>query len=367
MHSVASAQDEPSMEVTSFKAVPTDLDARVNSPLTDWNGNVCALIKIQTVKKGFSFDTGTIAITKVIQKKGEIWVYVSPGIRKLNIYHEDYGVCRYEIPVPVEKASVYLLKLKVYGGAQAKPDSIKPPTNLNVGSIITENGDRLMSLNDEFLSMVKVEGGTFIMGEGASGIESTPFHQVTLSEYYISRYEVTERLWTTLMGGTSMAQTPAKRTFEEWEHFIEVLNKTFEYSCRKDRLEFRMPTEAEWEFAARGGNLSRAYRYSGSDNLNDVAWTVKNSPKKVREVGMKTPNELGLYDMTGNVWEVCSDWWGVYGGKPQTDPKGPFDGSMHVVRGGDVSIVNSSWFLNVGRACAKPETAVGLRIVLSKY
>lgn len=114
-----SQDDTPKIVVTGFSLLETDMDARVNWPEYDWNGNKCAIIKVETTLTGFTFDTGTIAITKSENRTGEIWVYVSPGVRKFNIYHPDYGVCRYEIPVTIETASVYSLKLAVTGGVMS--------------------------------------------------------------------------------------------------------------------------------------------------------------------------------------------------------------------------------------------------------
>ncbi len=363
------AEDEPEgIRVTSFKVAETDMDARVNYPELDINNKKCAIIKVQTTRKGFSFDTGVISVTKVEQKIGEIWVYVSPGVRKLNIYHQDYGVCRYEMPNTAKEATVYLVKLKLTRTSD-QTDKGKPavsadaPPATHTSNTPDNAGNRLVGLNEERLLMVKVDGGRFLMGEGGSGIESQPYHFVTLNDYFIGQTEVTEALWHVIMGGGTAEQVPAKRTYEQWQDFITCLNERMK-NVNKG-LVFRLPTEAEWEFAARGGVKTRGYVYPGSNNLDEVAWYLNNASEVIRKPGGKMANELGLYDMGGNVWEWCSDWWGIYQSAPQTNPRGPRAGNMKVVRGGDVKTSNKQWIMLPGRACAALETKVGLRLVLS--
>ena len=188
--------------------------------------------------------------------------------------------------------------------------------------------------------MVWVEGGTFTMGatsEQANDADNNekPAHQVTLSGYYISRYEVTQDLWQTVMGYnpshfTSDLRNPVEMvTWQDCQEFITKLNKLTGKT-------FRLPTEAEWEFAARGGKLSHGYKYAGSNDLSNVAWYIDNSGRMTHPVGTKSPNELGLYDMCGNVWEWCQDWYDEsYRNTPQSDPSGPLSGYDRVIRGGD--------------------------------
>ena len=205
------------------------------------------------------------------------------------------------------------------------------------GSIITVNG---VAFN-----MVKVSGGTFQMGatsEQGSDAESDekPVHQVTLSDYYIGETEVTQELWQAVMGSnpsgfTGSGLLPVERvSWDDCQTFITKLNAL-------TGMQFRLPTEAEWEFAARGGNSSQGYKYSGSNNIVDVAWYTKNSNSKTHEVGTKAPNELGLYDMSGNVWEWCQDWYDYYSSSAQTNPTGPTSGYHHMHRGG-------SWYGSAG-------------------
>ena len=186
-------------------------------------------------------------------------------------------------------------------------------------------------------NMVRVEGGTFIMGatqEQGSDAESDekPTHQVTLSSFSIGKYEVTQEEWEAVMGSNPSYFKGAKLPVEQvsWNDCQEFIRRLNQMTGKS----FRLPTEAEWEFAARGGNRSNHYKYSGSNNLSSVAWYWDNSGSKTHPVGKKSPNELGLYDMSGNVWEWCADWYGDYSSSAQTNPKGPSNGSFRVRRGG---------------------------------
>ena len=180
-------------------------------------------------------------------------------------------------------------------------------------------------------TMIPVEGGTFQMGDS----DEKPVHRVTLSDYYIGQTEVTQELWKAVMGRNPSdfkgAKNPVNNvSWNDCQKFIKKLNKL-------TKQNFRLPTEAEWEFAARGGNKSRGYKYSGSDNLGSVAWYKDNSSSAVNPVGSKSPNELGLYDMSGNVWEWCADWYGSYSSSSQINPMGYSSGSGRVIRGGSWS------------------------------
>ena len=188
--------------------------------------------------------------------------------------------------------------------------------------------------------MIKVKAGTFYMGATSEqqnpSDDEKPAHKVILTrDYYIGKTEVTQALWIAVMGGNPSYHEGANKpvdhvTWDACQTFVKKLNAA-------TGKKFRLPTEAEWEFAARGGNYSKHYQYSGSNNLRDVAWYYANSNSTTHDVAAKQPNELGLYDMSGNVWEWCSDWYGDYSSNAQTDPAGPFSGSARVYRGGSWS------------------------------
>ena len=195
---------------------------------------------------------------------------------------------------------------------------------------------KIITVNGVSFTMVEVKGGTFMMGatdeQGADADEyEYPVHQVTLSSYYIAQTEVTRDLWQAVMGDSYSGDMTCPVTLVSWrecQEFITALNVM-------TGLNFRMPTEAEWEFAARGGNKSKGYKYSGSNRITDVAWYNGNNSGSVHPVATKGPNELGLYDMSGNVREWCADISGDYSDEAQVDPLGPDEGGYwRILRGG---------------------------------
>ena len=224
-------------------------------------------------------------------------------------------------------------------------------------------------VNGLSFEMVYVEGGSFDMGatseqgNDARGNEK-PVHSVTLSGYYIGMYEVTQELWEAVMGSNPSYFKGAQKPVESvsWNDCQEFVSRLNSLTGRT----FRLPTEAEWEYAARGGNKSSHYKYSGSGNIGDVAWYWDNSGKKPHAVGTKTANELGIYDMSGNVWEWCSDRYGGYSAGAQTNPQGPSSGSTRVLRGGGWS--GNAWLCRVSNrdynGPSSSSSIAGLRLVL---
>jgi len=188
------------------------------------------------------------------------------------------------------------------------------------------------------IEMVYVHGGSFTMGctseQGSGCYESEkPAHSVTLSNFYIGKYPVTQAQWEAVMGSNpshfqGCDDCPVEMV--SWNSIQEFIKKLNELTGAK----YRLPTEAEWEYAARGGNRSKGYKYAGSNNPDEVVWHHFNSGDKPHSIGSKSPNELGIYDMSGNVWEWCSDWYGDYTSAAQTNPKGADSGKSKVLRGG---------------------------------
>lgn len=216
--------------------------------------------------------------------------------------------------------------------------------------------------------LIYVEGGTFMMGctkeQDLCEEAEFPAHQVTLSSYYIAKHEVFQLLWLETMGYNPTVHKNNKYpisnvSWDECQDFIKKLNHI-------TSLHFALPTEAQWEYAAKGGNKSKNTIFSGSDKIEKVAWYKDNARSLYHVVGTLAPNELGIHDMSGNVWEWCSDYYGPYTSNPLINPKGPATGINRVYRGG-------SWLDNMNytrisnRNCGRADykmNCIGLRLVL---
>lgn len=247
-----------------------------------------------------------------------------------------------------------------------------------LGGVVFAPEEEEITVNGVTFVMVPVEGGTFMMGATAeqgsdASDRARPVHQVTVSSFSIGQTEVTQDLWQAVMGNNPSnfpgGQLPVESvSWQDCQEFIAALNTL-------TGLNFRLPTEAEWEFAARGGNKSEGYRYAGGDNLSTVGWYSENDSWEylrgsgvhgTHAVATRMANELMLYDMSGNVHEWCQDWYGGYETADQVDPTGPATGTARVYRGG--SWYFDEWFSRISfRNSVSPgyrSYGIGLRLVL---
>ena len=204
--------------------------------------------------------------------------------------------------------------------------------------------------------------------------DERPTHRVSINSFNIGKYEVTQAQWQAVMGWNQSyfeqraqcagGECPVEQV--RWKDIQEFIRKLQKLTGKR----FRLPTEAEWEFAARGGTRSRGYQYAGANNLSSVAWYYDNSNNQTHPVGQKQPNELGLYDMTGNVSEYCSDWYGetYYANSPSSNPKGPISGTFRVIRG--YSFREADWMTRVANRNTFDPTSrlysIGFRVALSQ-
>lgn len=342
------------ISVSNFRLLQTDQTA--NTPMTmerDQNGEVAALIKVITTETGFVFDGGALGIVRAVQKTGEVWVYVPRGTKKITISHPRFGFLRdHYLPMPVEAAKTYEMvlttgvledkntqertsqyvvfrlsppnatveldgeQLQTIDGTAMKimefgtySYRVQAPYYLpEVGNITVNDPENKHEINvvlgtktkRSAIQTIKVGKVSFnmILVDGA-------IHQVAPSSFYIGETEVTQELWEAVMGSNPSKfkgknKPVEKVSYYECLHFIKKLNDKTGYI-------FRLPTETEWEFAARGGNKSQNNKHSGSSNIDDVAWYKNNSKKTTHDVKTKQANQLGLYDMYGNVSEWCQN------------------------------------------------------------
>ena len=375
----ASAQK---LAVESFSLAASDISAQTQ-PRKDLNDAPCALVKVQFV--GDILNVKGNVILPLLKEDYETWVYLTHGSRQMQVTAKnylplmikfaDYGV------ESVEKNRTYVLVLNQMGMSSNPADVSTTVSTVSVSPVqvpavpsntISDDAITIPVKDGICIEMVKVEAGTFMMGATSEMKDpydwEKPVHQVTLTnDYYMGKYEVTQALWQVVMGSNPSKYKGDNLPVEmvSWNECQEFISKLNSMTGRK----FRLPTEAEWEYAARGGKKSRSYQYSGSSNISDVAWYDGNSGSKTHPVGTKQANELGIYDMTGNVWEWCSDWYGFYSSSSQTNPTGADSGSSRVFRGG-------SWYGNARycrlsfRDCTPPDCRgynLGLRLALSVH
>ena len=229
-----------------------------------------------------------------------------------------------------------------------------------------------LEVNGVPFTMQYVEGGVFMMGGTSEQHHETtstnlPIHTVAVDAFYIAHTEVTQALWQAVM--------PEWQIIDEWHNPNHPISDISWYDCQSfiqrldsiTKLPFRLPTEAEWEFAARGGNKSKGYRFAGGNIVDSICWGLNNAGFRKHTVGLKRPNELGLYDMTGNVSEWCSDWYAPYQLGTEPNPKGPITGTKKIVRGGsfDNCIANSYISKRYLQSPTESTNYCGLRLAIT--
>lgn len=275
-------------------------------------------------------------------------------------------------------------KLSLLGKNIGQIETIEVPCSLSKDALLTLSIDNeliatvnlrdsisVIKIGDIEFEMIHIEGGTFVMGgtsEQGDDVYSDerPIHKVTLSDFAIGKYQVTQELWMAVMGDnpSPCESKGAKRPVVNvsWEHCQKFISKLNDLTGKF----FRLPTEAEWEFAARGGNHSNGYKYAGGNKVEDVAWFDSNSNGKAHDVGLKDPNELDIYDMSGNVREWCHDWYNEYTKLNMINPTGNFNGIYRVTRGGCCHF--NFWNCRVSRRDSAPPMGcspyIGLRLAL---
>jgi formylglycine-generating enzyme required for sulfatase activity len=274
---------------------------------------------------------------------------------QLNVLHAQLS------ELQAEKTAVQLVHnqlIKQIRLTKTKWAKIKKALNLTPPSV-PQPLDLSISIDIE---MIFVEGGTFKMGSRDYANER-PIHSVTLNSFWIGKYPVTQAQWEAVMGQNPAHFIDNERPVESvsWEDsqtFIKQLNAL-------TGKNYRLPTEAEWEFAASGGNLINGFKYSGSDTIDEVAFFSRNSQGQTHQVGQKLPNELGIYDMSGNVWEWCNDLYDIYTDDSVTNPIGSAKGISRVYRGGSWynTPVNSRVTRRHHRAALYRANNIGLRLV----
>lgn len=338
------------LHVKSFGIAENDLTAQTQ-PRKDLNDKNCALVKVQFVGELANVEGNVIM--PLVKHLNETWCYMPQNSRQIKVITKNF------LPLMVtfanfgveklESNRTYVLVLNQNGNTVqqaefiAQSNSQQKPTSPNLSSNASGSTITIPVKDSISIEMVKVEAGTFMMGATPEmknpESDEKPAHQVSLTkDYYLGKYEVTQALWQAVTGNNPSRfkneNLPVERV--SWDDCIAFIAKLNAMTGRK----FRLPTEAEWEYAARGGKKSCRFQYSGGENLTEYAWFDKNSEGKTHVVGTKLPNELGIFDMSGNVLEWCQDWhqeWSnsrAFSSSVQTNPVCSIGKNGHVIRGG---------------------------------
>jgi len=339
----------------------------VRSGYNDYTGNI-------TIKEGetapFSATLIKGSLSETASGEGEVILLCKSLTADIYVDGRKVGTGRWEGKLPAGKHTVscralnfknadatievvggqkkfFQLEAPIKGGKAETRNITTPPNGggntiqyPDVSNTNTASDNLVFKVNGVEFTMVKVKAGTFTMGateEQENNVfindREKPAHEVTLTnDYYIGETEVTQALWKAVIGSNPSIYKYDNHPVNQicWKDclsFIKMLNK-------KLGSKFRLPTEAEWEYAARGGNQSQGYKYSGSNVLENVAWYSSNSNQMIHDVKTKSPNELGLYDMSGNVWEWCQDGFREYSSSSVTNPTGPASNKYRIYRGG---------------------------------
>lgn len=349
--------------IPEFELASSDLTAQLQ-PRKDTNDKNCALVKVQFV--GEVLDVEGNVVSPLGKHNNEMWVYMPQNSRQIKVITKNF------LPVMVtfadfgveklEANRTYVLVLNQNGNMVQQAE---PIVNVSGSTIIIPVKDGIS------IDMVMVEAGTFMMGATPEMkdffSDEEPVHQVNLSDdYYIGKYEVTQTLWQAIMGSNPSCFKGESLPVEQvsWDDCQKFIEKLSAITGRK----FRLPTESEWEYAARGGKKSRSYQYSGSNDLEKVAFYSDNSGQKTNPVGQKIANELGIYDMSGNVQEWCQDVRSTYEKTPKANPIGVSIDSPRVCRGGAWGY-GASWCRSSCRSGYFPSLRsndLGFRLAITK-
>jgi len=323
------------------------------------SGKTAPVKKTTTTTGGSSAKTGTVTgktttdddgdeikIGTVTKKYGSLEINCEMD-GTLYINDKQIGEVTEGSIIPIEKLKVGSHSVKIVNADGEFTETVNIEFNRKTSITAKSKGKNKEILSGQDNEMVFIQGGTFEMGDvwGDGDEDERPVHTVTVSDFYMSKYEVTQKLWKEVMGNNPSSfsgcdDCPVENvSWNDIQEFLKKLN-------RKTGKNYRLPYEAEWEYAARGGG-KKDYKYSGSNNADEVAWYDGNSGGKTHPVGTKKPNALGLYDMSGNVWEWCEDWYddNYYKNSPTVNPKGPGSGTFRVLRGG--SWGNNAWDIRV--------------------